>query len=55
MQEIMLLRRELRILEKLDNPNIAKYFENYEDEFFIYICMELCQGGDLEQHITNKL
>ena len=41
-EEIMLLHRELRILSKLDNPNIAKYYENYEDEHFIYICMELC-------------
>lgn len=55
LQDIMLLRRELRILSKLDNPNIAKYFENYEDEFFIYICMELCQGGDLEQYIAKNL
>lgn len=50
----MSLHRELSILSKLDHANIAKYFENYEDEDFLYICMELCQGGDLEQFMEKK-
>ena len=44
------LHRELEILSKVDNPNIVKYFENYEDENYIYICQELCEGGDLHQN-----
>jgi calcium-dependent protein kinase len=45
--EIVELCNELAILQKLDHPNISKYFENYEDANFIYICMELLEGGDL--------
>ena len=47
--ELETLYRELEILSKVDNPNIVKYFENYEDEKHIYICQELCEGGDLQQ------
>ena len=62
--EISNLCRELDILQKVDHPNITKYFENYEDENFIYICMELMEGGDLHDkhfpdakisHIMKKL
>ena len=49
-----MLYRELKILSKLDSPNIAKYFENYEDENYIYICMELCDGGDLDTYVQDK-
>jgi calcium-dependent protein kinase len=44
--DLMILHRELSILSKLDCPNIVKYLENYEDENYIYICMELLQGGE---------
>lgn len=43
------LCNELNILQKVDHPNIAKYFENYEDSNFIYVCMELIDGGDLDE------
>ena len=51
--ELMLLHRELAILSKLDNPNIARYYENFEDDNFLYICMELCQGGDMHQRMEQ--
>ena len=52
--EIIELCNELAILQKLDHPNISKYFENYEDTNFIYICMELMEGGDLEGKILPE-
>ena len=41
-------------MQKLDHPNISKYYENYEDANFIYICMELMEGGDLEGKILQE-
>ena len=42
------LHSELKILQEVDHPNIVKYYENYEDEFHIYICMEILEHGDLD-------
>ena len=39
--------KELIALAKVDHPNIVKYYETYEDNFFIYLCMELMEGGVL--------
>jgi calcium-dependent protein kinase len=38
----------------LDHPNIIKYYELFENEKYIYLVMELCQGGDLESHIAER-
>lgn len=35
---------EVEILNKLDHPNIVKYFETYNDLKYIYLVMELVQG-----------
>ena len=52
--DLMILHRELSILSKLDCPNIVKYLENYEDENYIYICMELLQGGESGDLMMKK-
>jgi calcium-dependent protein kinase len=31
----------------VDHPNIVKYHETYEDVKYIYLVMELCEGGEL--------
>ena len=35
---------EVGILNKLDHPNIVKYFETYDDSKYIYLVMEYVQG-----------
>ena len=39
------LMTELRIMSTLDHPNIAKLFELFETEKFIYLLLELCRAG----------
>ena len=34
-------------MQHIDHPNIVKYFETYEEADTIYLCMELCEGGEL--------
>lgn len=38
---------EVKVLNKVDHPNITKYFETYEDKPFLYLVMEYCPGGEL--------
>lgn len=49
-QKIM---NEVEILRKLDHPHIVKVYEFYEDEFNLYLVMELCKGGELLNHIIK--
>jgi len=39
--DIKLLRREIKIMKKVDHPNILKLFEVFEDEDEFYLVMEL--------------
>ena len=45
--ELENLRNEVRLMQQVDHPNIVRYFETYDDKRFIYLCMELCDGGEL--------
>ena len=38
---------EVNILRELNHPHIVKYYETYDDTNHIYMCMELCTGGEL--------
>ena len=38
----------------LENDNIVKCYEIYEDNSFIHFVLELLQGGDLFDHIINS-
>lgn len=35
---------EVAILNKLDHPNIVKYYETYDDQKYIYLVMEFIKG-----------
>ena len=39
--DIKLLRREIKIMKKVDHNNILKLFEVYEDEDEFFLVMEL--------------
>jgi calcium-dependent protein kinase len=52
--DLVCLRREVSIMQQVDHPNIVKYYETYDDKKYIYLCMELCTGGDLFKKITDR-
>ena len=35
-------------MQTVDHPHIIKYYESYEEKGFIYLIMELCENGVLE-------
>ena len=41
-------------MQQVDHPNIVKYYETYDDSKYIYLCMELCTGGELFEKVTKR-
>lgn len=46
---------EIDIMRELDHPNIIKLFEVFEDTRFVYLVMELCEGGELFDKIIENI
>lgn len=41
------LMKEIAVMRLMDHPNIIKLYETFEDQKFVYLVMELCEGGEL--------
>lgn len=50
----MSLINEFEILKRLDHPNIIKLYDIYEDNDYLYVVTELCEGGDLLQFANRN-
>jgi calcium-dependent protein kinase len=48
------LKNEVKLMQQVDHPNIVKYYETYDDNKYIYLCMELCTGGELFEKVTKR-
>jgi len=48
------LKKEIRILKKLDHPNIVNMFDHYEDPDHTLIVMEYIPGGELFKQLEQK-
>ena len=51
---INIFLREIYILKKLSHPNIMEIYEVYDDNRYLYIISELCNGGELFDMIHEK-
>lgn len=47
------LRQEIEIMRMLDHPHIVRLVETFEDRKFMYLVMELCEGGELFDHLSR--
>lgn len=43
------IRREIENLRSLDHPNVIKMVHTSEDESYVFLVLELCEGGELLQ------
>jgi calcium-dependent protein kinase len=41
------LKNEVGVMQTIDHPNIVKYIETYNDERYLYLVMQMCEGGTL--------
>lgn len=56
------LINEINILQTLDHPHVIKLYEVYDEPGYLYLVMELLQGGELfdkivdspDQHLTEN-
>ncbi|TFB06185.1 Serine/threonine-protein kinase RAD53 [Trichoderma ghanense] len=50
------VENEMRIMQKVDHPNIVRYIENFDwDDRLLIIIMEYVPGGDLGKHIADDM
>ena len=49
------LIKEVDIISSLDHPNIIKFYETYNDNYYFHIVMELCRGKDLLSRINKGI
>ena len=46
-------KNEINVLSKVDHPNIIRLYEVFEDDRYISLIMEYCQGGELFKKINE--
>ena len=51
---IDMIMEEVSILNRLDHPNIVKYYETYNDQKYIYLVMEFIPGKPMFDRITAQ-
>lgn len=52
-KRLELLTREIEIMKQLSHPNIIQLYETFEDQQYIYLAMEICEGGELFDKIIE--
>lgn len=45
--DIDCMMKEVELLSMLEHPNIIKFHETYNDEFYFHVVMDLCKGKDV--------
>ena len=48
------VKREMKIMERLDHPNIAKLYEAFESHKQVFLIMEYVNGGSLHGYLKVK-
>ncbi|KAJ3450205.1 receptor for activated protein kinase c rack1 [Anaeramoeba flamelloides] len=48
------IKREIKLMESMDHPNIVKLYEAYRIKNHLYLVMEYCDRGDLEKEIETR-
>ena len=49
-----LVATEITVLQRCLNDNVIAYVDSFSNSKNVYIMMEYCNGGDMEQYIAKK-
>ncbi|PWN28014.1 Pkinase-domain-containing protein [Jaminaea rosea] len=50
-----MLKEEIKILERVEHPNIIKMWDLYETKEGVFIVTDLCRGGELFDRLVEKV
>ena len=53
-EDLDLAKREIEILKLCQHPNVICLLDTFENPDYIYIVMELLQGGDLYEYLNKR-
>jgi CRP-like cAMP-binding protein len=45
---------EKQVMDALDNPGLLKLYATFQDEYQLYLLLELCQGGELFTYLRDS-
>jgi polo-like kinase 4 len=48
-----LYRSEVNSMRKIKSSNVIKLYAEYENNYYVYVVMEYCDSGDLEQFLRT--
>lgn len=48
------VRREIKLLQKMNHPNIIKLYDAFETDHHVYLVMEYVSGGSLHSYLKEK-
>jgi calcium-dependent protein kinase len=51
MVNLYLALREIELMKKLDHPHVIKLYEVFRGDEDLYLVMELCSGGELQEKL----
>lgn len=58
MREAGMIRRvieEVTIHSQIKHPSILELYVYFEDDNYVYLVLELCDNGELQQYVKKKV
>ena len=53
-KDLELLKREIEVLKLCQHPSIIRFYDVFENQDYIYIVMEMLQGGDFFSYLHDR-
>ncbi|KAH0476833.1 MAG: hypothetical protein KVP17_001895 [Porospora cf. gigantea B] len=50
----VMFRNEVKILERMDHPNVVRHYDVFQDKHYLYALIEKCDGGELFLQVVKQ-
>lgn len=54
LKDLELLKREIEVLKVCQHPNIIRFYDVFENQDYLYLVMEVLNGGDFFQYLQER-